>query len=322
MVLQTGTSVLMPTYACTYATIFEMVGNTFECSSDTFCPSMAFTSFTGKKEGDNGYSSYIIKNNIGNNVILSIADKDSNYTKVPERINREIIYKNNNSQYLIESNIHAWRRTVIPSTSRVVIENCNMASKYEFYTKEIDCDFNLQPYIYYLSSGDYFLVPITLPTLDSVGECFKVEYIKKNGDCKTMEIYKEGDSLKISSDSTKDKTLLYWDLNNKLFLIINNEMKQGGLTIEKSSDGSKIIIGLVIGSQGRFNRIKIKYLPTRLKLRLHEGTTQYRPVLETGETGFLFFDTTLKKYIVWNGTEWTNMDGSSLGEQPTQDENR
>ena len=314
MVLQTGTSVLMPTYACTYATIFEMVGNTFECSSDTFCPSMAFTSFTEEKEGDNGYSSYIIKNNIGNNVILSIADKNSNYTKVPERINREIIYKNNNSQYLIESNIHAWRRTVIPSTSRVVIENCNMASKYEFYTKEIDCDFNLQPYIYNLSSGDYFLIPITLPTLDSVGECFKVEYIKKNGDCKTMEIYKEGDSLKISSDSTKDKTLLYWDLNNKLFLIINNKMKQGGLTIEKSSDGSKIIIGLVIGSQGRFNRIKIKYLPTRLKLRLHEGTTQYRPVLETGETGFLFFDTTLKKYIVWNGTEWTNMDGTSLGE--------
>lgn len=322
MILQKMTVVLMPSYACTYSSVFEIIGNTFECISSTFCPSMAFTSFTQKAEGDNGYSSYIIKNNIGNNVILSIADKDSNYTEVPERINREIIYKNNNSQYLIESNIHAWRRTVIPSTSRVVIENCNMASKYEFYTKDIDCDFNLQPYIYYLSSGDYFLIPVTLPTLDSVGECFKVEYIKKNGDCKTMEIYKEGDSLKISSDSTKDKTLLYWDLNNKLFLIINNEMKQGGLTIEKSSDGSKIIIGLVIGSQGRFNRIKIKYLPTRLKLRLHEGTTQYRPILETGETGFLFFDTTLKKYIVWNGTEWTNMDGSSLGEQPTQDESR
>ena len=314
MVLQTGTSVLMPTYACTFATIFEMVGNTFECSSDTFCPSMAFTSFTEKEEGDNGYSSYIIKNNIGSNVILSIADKDSNYTKRTERINREIIYKNNNSQYLIESNINAWRRTVIPSTSRAVIENCNMASKYEFYTKEIDCDFNLQPYAYNLSSSDYTQVPITLPTLDSVGECFKVEYTKKNGDCKTMEIYKEGDSLKISSDSTKDKALLYWDLNEKLYLIINNEMKQGGLTIEKSSDGSKIIISPVIGSQGRFHRIKIKYLPTRLNLRLQNGATTYRPVLEASETGFLFFDTTLKKYIVWNGTEWTNMDGTSLGE--------
>ncbi len=40
------------------------------------------------------------------------------------------------------------------------------------------------------------------------------------------------------------------------------------------------------------------------------GTTAQRP---TGvKEGYQYYDTTLKKYIVWNGTEWTNMDGTNL----------
>ena len=31
---------------------------------------------------------------------------------------------------------------------------------------------------------------------------------------------------------------------------------------------------------------------------------------------------TLKKKVLWNGTAWVNMDGTSLGEQPTQDDSR
>lgn len=61
---------------------------------------------------------------------------------------------------------------------------------------------------------------------------------------------------------------------------------------------------------------------TRLNLHLQKGGTINRPILDTDETGFQYYDTSLNKYIVWNGTEWTNMDGSSLGEQPTQDESR
>ena len=48
------------------------------------------------------------------------------------------------------------------------------------------------------------------------------------------------------------------------------------------------------------------------------GTSTQRPLYV--EDDFLYYDTTLKKYIRWNGEEWTNTDGSSLGEQPTQDE--
>lgn len=49
------------------------------------------------------------------------------------------------------------------------------------------------------------------------------------------------------------------------------------------------------------------------------GETPERPILNATNTGYMYYDVTLKKYIVWNGIEWTNMDGSSLGEQPTQE---
>ena len=43
-----------------------------------------------------------------------------------------------------------------------------------------------------------------------------------------------------------------------------------------------------------------------------KGTTEERPVLEAYADGVKFYDTTLKKYIVWNGTAWVNMDGTAL----------
>lgn len=318
MILQKITVVLMPSYACTYSSVFEIIGNTFECTSSTFCPSMAFTSFTEKSEGDNGYSSYIIKNNTGNNVNLSLIDANENYEKRGTQINRQIVYENNNSQYLQKSNIYSWKHCVLPSTDSVLMTNCNMVCNYEFYTKKVDCDFNLQPFVYNLAGQSYRLVETRLPTIDSEAECYEVKYIKENGDYKTMEIFKDGDSLKISSDSTKDKTVQYRDLNDPLFLYFNNAIEQGGLIIRKSGDG--LNIQSVVGSQGYFRRLIIKYLPTRLNLHLQKGGTINRPILDTDETGFQYYDTSLNKYIVWNGTEWTNMDGSSLGEQPTQDE--
>ena len=42
------------------------------------------------------------------------------------------------------------------------------------------------------------------------------------------------------------------------------------------------------------------------------GTNNKRPVLTATNIGFQYYDTSLKKYIVWNGTEWTNIDGTAL----------
>lgn len=51
-----------------------------------------------------------------------------------------------------------------------------------------------------------------------------------------------------------------------------------------------------------------------------KGTTSKRPILTSTSDGFEYYDTTLKKKVIWNGKAWVNMDGSSLGEQPTQNE--
>ena len=43
-----------------------------------------------------------------------------------------------------------------------------------------------------------------------------------------------------------------------------------------------------------------------------KGITSKRPNLTTTDDGFEYYDTTLKKKILWNGTEWVNIDGTAL----------
>lgn len=55
-----------------------------------------------------------------------------------------------------------------------------------------------------------------------------------------------------------------------------------------------------------------------------KGTTADRPVISStaGCEGFLFFDTDLDKWICWNGTKWTNIDGSTLAPTKGADTDR
>lgn len=43
-----------------------------------------------------------------------------------------------------------------------------------------------------------------------------------------------------------------------------------------------------------------------------KGATNQRPVLTLNEDGFEYYDSTLKKKILWNGTSWVNVDGTAL----------
>ena len=43
-----------------------------------------------------------------------------------------------------------------------------------------------------------------------------------------------------------------------------------------------------------------------------KGTTNSRPTLTTTDEGFEYYDSTLKKKILWNGSAWVNMDGTAL----------
>lgn len=44
-----------------------------------------------------------------------------------------------------------------------------------------------------------------------------------------------------------------------------------------------------------------------------KGTTNNRPTLSNEDAGFEYYDTTLKKKILWNGINWVNVDGTALG---------
>ena len=44
-----------------------------------------------------------------------------------------------------------------------------------------------------------------------------------------------------------------------------------------------------------------------------KGTTTQRPTLSSAYEGFEYYDSTLKKKVLWNGTAWVNMDGTALG---------
>ena len=44
---------------------------------------------------------------------------------------------------------------------------------------------------------------------------------------------------------------------------------------------------------------------------IKRGSSTQRPLYV--EDDFLYYDTTLKKYIRWNGEEWVNSDGTALG---------
>lgn len=45
-----------------------------------------------------------------------------------------------------------------------------------------------------------------------------------------------------------------------------------------------------------------------------KGTTDNRPTLLNSDEGFEYYDTTLKKKILWNGNAWVNIDGTELAQ--------
>ena len=45
-----------------------------------------------------------------------------------------------------------------------------------------------------------------------------------------------------------------------------------------------------------------------------KGDTNCRPILSANDEGYEYYDTTLKKKILWNGTAWVNLDGTELAQ--------
>ena len=291
--------------------IYEIKNNVFTCTNTEYCVILYLGSSSGGND-DGGSTSVIIENNRGNNVALTFDGANMLYEKYQEILNRRIVYRNNISLPLKNCTVNLYKNVNIPSTEKVVIDNCIPSTKYTLYTKDIKISTYKDKRVSYTKSSEgYASFDITIPKLDTESECYLVKYTKENNESKVLEIYKENNTFKISSDTTVDRKIISYDLSKStLYLYINGDIKNGGTIISLSD--KTIIIRDIVGINGRFDKFSIEYSPVRANLRLVKGNTADRPIISSDEEGFKYYDTTLKKYIVWNGTEWTNMDGTNL----------
>lgn len=105
-----------------------------------------------------------------------------------------------------------------------------------------------------------------------------------------------------------------------VFNIWYTSWKRGGNTAERPT-GLDFLVGrgwtfedVVIGKLLHWHYISPSGWYDSMNYYGHKGkgTTEERPALADTDAGYQYYDTTLKKYILWNGTTWVNLDGTIL----------
>lgn len=149
--------------------------------------------------------------------------------------------------------------------------------------------------------------PITLNFFlieDSAGKYYRLKFNNVIADIKLMD-----DSFQLMLNRKSLTQVLY----SKYTTLLNTSTV---LYIYKKTVSGKnfIIIQLTESNYANFsvNFCDIPESAFTLDCNPSTGTNNERPVLTATNIGFQYYDTTLKKYIVWNGTEWTNIDGTTL----------
>lgn len=111
------------------------------------------------------------------------------------------------------------------------------------------------------------------------------------------------------------------DENNKFIVLSEDAIRKSNSDINITINDSLqlYLIGSEVGLAPKAEITHIKNLSiifydtaVDLGIFLLRGTTADRPILSSENAGFQYYDTDLKKYIVWDGTKWTNMDGIVL----------
>ena len=123
-----------------------------------------------------------------------------------------------------------------------------------------------------------------------------------------------GDSITTNFDSVV--TNLAYNCDYCVIMRNNTTVNQRVISITSTySNIPKAIVinagSFVICHYGKVNGIPYLYYISNTP-QINGGASNYRPVLQANAAGVLFYDTTLKKVILWNGTAWVNVDGSVL----------
>lgn len=120
----------------------------------------------------------------------------------------------------------------------------------------------------------------------------------------------------VASNSTylgcSNTTLIFNACN---FITDNNILIPYRLFNNKSTNVKLILKDCLYNGNPIDNTVRLSAIENKI-VCIKRGTTEERPFYV--EDDFLYYDTTLKKYIRWNGEEWTNIDGTDL-DTPTDE---
>lgn len=303
-------STLVASYLDKYTTTFEIIGNILECTNNEKYTPIYFASFSANENNQN-YNNpmkVIIKDNIGNNVWFQLSQYGFIY-KCDIISRKDILIEGNTSNVAGIYYEHSTETTEIPSVGNIKIKG-NFSWNGRFYSKLLDLEFNVSNIASDDNAYNYRVRVLEVPKLDTENECYVLSYTKKDGSNTDIEIYKDTNSYLANSNAYIDGSIFYKDISKYIYLYLDNDTNNSGFVLKLNE--KTIYIQVLIGINNQFNNYKLKYYPYRKNLKLDRGQSKYRPKLNANDDGFEYYDTTLKKKIIWNGTEWTNIDGTTL----------
>lgn len=109
------------------------------------------------------------------------------------------------------------------------------------------------------------------------------------------------------------------DANNEVIVLNSEMLGKIGLTVVEfvydNTDGNIQMMQVDCGSNNLIEGYGIICSNVRFPQFFNgnvKGSTANRPSIGRTGSGTLYYDTTLNKYICWNGTAWTNLDGTAL----------
>lgn len=274
---------------------------------------------------NNSYTLYyengdVVQFNKGKKRQINNIFSDSNFTNYCVG---DILYDNHNYLYLFKNNkeqlryfdTYEYYKINIANTEEKICEyytfgNAEAKMYYCFSNENINISGTLtlsvnasrpSAIINVIPRTSYFKIPVTLAL------AFKIYYKKEDNKL----------SIRVTVNQTSGYKLLLTMKVDGLFNKSNIEESQLPLLKEvnvpvylsKSNPNSLGETRFFDNNLHVYNGEKFLKLKA-IECSLDKGNSNQRPT-DVAE-GFQYYDTTLKKYIVWNGTEWTNMDGTAL----------
>lgn len=322
----------------------SFVGKNNNIKSITYINNTCYNSMTAKLGTSSNYTGLI---NVGlvNDFVRIENNRITNYrffvpiigtaplaTDIPQETSEDVWWYNGEqiNVPLIANNVMSFTEDCVGWGNNIIVETSRAEALYTSECKNFKFNFSTQKWDIDTSgtiAPHYFMGALFRNNVINIIDwvCIgpndasnKGRYNRLIFDNLVINIYKKEDNWKIFKNIKPTM-----NPNGIVFrnLIIND---YGNLTKEPTtyeslmrSNGDTPIQYYRFGTSA-FNSVKFGptesgYMPVEYVNSYNTmGTFDQKPTLTINNIGFEYYDTTNKRKIMWNGTEWTNLDGSAL----------